>query len=278
MYRPAGILLALATVANAAPRAPAPACPPADITNAAPAILGGKLGFCLAPEDPCWAVDPATDSWVPVTRDPAPSVEVTAKGVRACAAGGKDCVEIPTAAYADGGTSGAVNSDRTLVAIASASAVDVYDLAKKKRLTTIKGWKSSMGPAAGMQGVQFLGDTLAVWQSETPVSSSARLFAPRTGKRIGSVGKPGTEVDGPAVLVDGTRWAFGGFQPKVYIVDAKSGALKKTITVGGPDDAGTHLLAGKLPDGRIAVFSEKSVLLDPVTGKSTPFVAPRCPK
>jgi hypothetical protein len=265
------LVVALATaVASAAP------CPPSDLFGQSLGqVIDGKLAFCDVPATSCWVLDGAAWTARPHVADQ--TVTVTATGVTSCAAGGKDCITLPTTAFADGGT-GTANEDRSLVAAWYGTKFLVFDTAGKKLLYSVGGWKSGMGSAkeAQFQGAQFAGKALVVWESESPVSSSGWLVNARTGKRIGAAVKANLETEPWAVQVDKTHWAIPGFSPKLYLVDATTGKATKTLAL--PGSPGSHALVGKLADGRLVVTFEGVTLVDPATGKATAVPAPTCAK
>ena len=267
--------LSLLTVALGAAVASAAPCPPPDLYGQSLGqVIGGKLAFCDPVAKSCWVLD---GGWAaqPMVADAA--VTVTATGITSCAAGGKDCLTLPTTAFADGGT-GVANDDRSLVAAWSGTKFLVFDAVAKKLLYTVSGWKSGMGSAkeAQFQGAQFAGKALVVWESESPVSSSGWLVNARTGKRIGAAVKANLETEPWAVQVDKTHWAIPGFSPKLYLVDATTGKATKTLAL--PGSPGSHALVGKLADGRLVVTFEGVTLVDPATGKATAVPAPTCAK
>lgn len=266
-------VIVLGLAARAAVAAP---CPPADLfSQSLGQVIGGKLAFCDPQAKSCWLLDGERWSAQPMVADPA--VTVTATGITSCAAGGKDCITLPTTAFPDGGT-GTANEDRSLVAAWYGTHFLVFDTAAKKLLYTVGGWKSGMGSAkeAQFQGGQFAGKALAVWESESPVSSSGWLVNARTGKRIGAIGKANLETEPAAVQIDKTHWAIAGFAPKLYLVDTSTGKATRTLAL--PGNPGSHALVGKLADGRLVVTFEGVTLVDPATGKATAVPAPTCPK
>lgn len=266
-----GALCGLATGAHAAP------CPPDDVFNQLPHVTGNTLAFCDGSTRSCWALDVPKGTWSTQPMATEATVSITPTEITACAADGKTCKKLATAAYADGGT-GVASDDLALLAVYRGPTVDIYDLDSSKRLTTIKGWKSPMGPAkdAVFQGAKFVGKTLVVWESWTPVSSAARLYEPRKARRIADLVKAGTEVEPWAVALDDKVWLFAGFDPKLYLVDVTTGKLKKTIKLAGGQNG--KVIAGKLSDGRVAIVSDGVILVDPVAGTSSPVAAPHCTK
>ena len=203
MFVIARVLRAIAVVASLASVARAAPCPPDDVFNRIAQVTGNTLAFCDGSTRSCWALDVPKGTWSTQPMATEAAVTITPTEVTACAADGKTCKKLATTAYAEGG-SGAASDDLALLAVYRGPTVDIYDLASSKRLTTIKGWKSPMGPAkdAVFQGAKFVGKTLAVWESWTPVSSAARLYEPRKGKRLADLVKAGTEIEPWAVALD----------------------------------------------------------------------------
>lgn len=268
-------ILATSTIATIATAAP---CPPKSVfDNYARATTDGKLAFCVD-DTTCWVLDVATSTWAQSKPEGAAKATVDATQIQACAADGKTCDTLATKlAIMDDGGQAIANADRSLVAVWAGPKLDVWDMKAKKVLAHIKGWKSPMGPGGNaFQQAQFVGTSLIVWESWTPVSSAARIFDARTGKFLANVVKAGMEVSEGAIPV-GKNLAFLGFNSKLYLVDPKTGIANKSFVVN--KDPGNTPLAGKIADGRIAiVFESAPVLVEPTTGAITKLAVPACAK
>ena len=267
----------LVTTADAAPRAPTPSpCPPADLfSTRLPAVEAGALMFCDPVARDCWRLDATASTWSKAPLAAGREVTVSATGIEACAAAHADCVQLPTTAF-EGGQ--AIESDdRALIAAWRGPVAEIYDARTRKRLTTIKGWKSPMGSAAEAQisQVRFVGTRVVVWESYTPVSSTARLFDARTGKARGMMVSKDTELEPWIAQLAGDVWAVPGFDGRLYLVDTRTGKAKQKLTVRSTP--GGSVLAGKLADGRLAIVADGLVFVDPATGKVSPELAqPTC--
>jgi outer membrane protein assembly factor BamB len=269
------LVLSLLGLLTAATAGAAP-CPPEDLFNTRAAqVTAGKLMFCEPTAHDCWTYDADHASWALGPFAPTPTVTVSETGIEACSADHASCTQIPTTAFANG--QAAVSDDGGLIAAWNGAKLEVYDTHTRKRVTSIKAWKSPMGSAKDSQigGARFVGDALAVFENWSPVTSAARLYDPRKGKRLGDVVKAGAEIEPWAVLVDGTTWAFAGFDGKLYLVDVRTGKAKRHIQISAT--AGGKVLPGKLADGRLVVVGDGVTLVDLATGKVGPtWPTPAC--
>ena len=238
--------------------APAPvACLKRDAIIELVRVVGDVVVACYQDAGGCWSLDPATGAGQPHGGLPEiishePEVTVDAAGIKVCAAGATDCKAIATKDFPDGGLAVA-KSDRSLVAVATTKAVTVYDVAKGTKLARIPGWKTPMTDGSTVfqfPRMQFLGDNLAVWESYSPVSSAAKLFAPRTGKLVADLAGPNIEIsDGDPAQLDGASWAFVGFEYNhVYVQDVATGKVVATYDLGKVDTGQPNAWIGRIGD------------------------------
>ncbi len=248
-------------------------------------IAGDGVSVCYA-SDPrtCWQIDAAKGEFT--SKDPAAwkapdkidTITVDATGIKHCKPDGSDCKTIATKDYKDGGTAIA-NADRTLVAAwaqGGAPMLRVYETRRGRVVYTVAAWSgpSSDSPSA-IQRARFTGDTLVVWNAYTPVSSGARMFVAKSGKKLGDVGGKNLTIhEGEAVQLDGTKWLFAGFdEQKLFVHDVATGKLDRTIEIA--DEA--PQLIGKLPDGRVIANGGRDVrVIDLTSGKLGTWSPPAC--
>jgi hypothetical protein len=137
-----------------------------------------------------------------------------------------------------------------------------YDTKRKTVATTIKPWATPMtgGKSPSMfQQARFVGESLLVEVSYTPKSDAARLYNPRTGKLLASIGGDKQDIDSGAVvaLAKKSTWAFGSFGgAKVFVYDVASGASHPTIAIANPKSTATRshfAVFQKTDDGQVLV-------------------------
>ena len=298
-----------------ATQAPAPAPAPGPAAAATPAAA---LPTCIEPKarlgwaavrdktidtcwDPpgCWAFDVAQQRWAPEpTRDQptsgptAPYAKVTsATEVSLCTAAGacKPVALVPPGApdYSAGDGGAAVSADGSLLAVVvGGKSARVFD-AKGAKLRDIPSWPTaqSNGKApATLQSLAFVGDSLALYVSATPISDDVRLFVPRTGKLLGQVTTAGNGFLEAAPFDLGNHqygWLELGTR-LVHVVDATTGKGVRDVRFGsdGGDDDNAPALAwvDQLPDKTLVALDHTTlVTIAAATGAMARFPAPACP-
>lgn len=262
------------------------ACLKPDAILAEARVVGDVVVACYQDGVGCWALDPATGAATPHGALPTivsqePEVTVDAAGIKVCATGATDCKTIATKEFPDGVSAVAVKADRSLVAVATTKAVTVYDVAKGSKLARIPGWKTPMTDGSSIYQLgpmRFLGDNLAVWESYSPISLVAKLFAPRTGKRVADIARANVEIsDGEPVHVDGEQWAFVGFAyNQVYVQDVATGKVATTYDLGKVETGTPNAWLGRIGDHFI-VAADKVRALDTRSKLAKDLEPPRCP-
>jgi hypothetical protein len=276
--------LSLALVALAAGPAAAkvvkaqPRCVALNATLTSSGLDAAGLTLCFE-AGTCLRLDLATRAWsatdaAPPTASapPTPTSKTTfSTTLHVCDLAGKDCHDVPAPSVAGLGDDDVVASaDGSLVAVispprptklgGSERPIFLYDAPTGRLITTIHPWKTGMGDPFFFRGARFLGETLFVAIAQSPVSSSGRLYAGRTGKRLADVGGKDRDLDDlPATDLDlgGGRWAFPTFDSNELVVhDVKTGRRLPSIALGGARDKpigpGLPLLQ-KTADGRALI-------------------------
>lgn len=267
--------LSFAIVASLSVPAVAAPCPPKTVFGGTSMVTAdGKLAFCE--DEACWTHDIATGDWTQTKRSPRVTVTVDAGTITVCDASGQACDTLTTTLRTDQPNTGATNADRSQVAVWSSNELEIWDVKTKKRTARIPGWKGPMKEATTISSAQFIGTSLVVWQTYTPVSSSARVFNAKNGRLVGNLVKAGAQVSESVVTV-GRMWAVLGFEGKLHLLKPTGAPAKKAILVS--KTGGNSPLLGVVADGRIAVvLDDGPTLVDVANGKATVLTVPTCAK
>jgi len=261
-------------------------CVPADATVDSSEIRRDHAIVCY---DRCWKLDYATGTWTPVAApaahhdlpEPASKVAFATK-VHVCA---PDCRDVLLPGISPLNDTDVVESaDRSLIAVrgpssGNADPIFVFNAIAGTLLTTIQPWKTEMGDPATFQRVKFVGKTVFVAISSTPVTTQGRLYNPLTGRQLGEVGGHGAELDDSvAIDLGGNRWVFAAFDNhELFIYDVANGKRVASIR-SGPKDGGYSALelAGKRLVGVRDSARAGVMLYDVDAHKATQHVVPRC--
>ena len=219
------------------------ACVPSGTNLDSARVSAGAVELCggQAPKRACWRVELATGAWSALPADASLATahsEPRAESVHLCTPDGGKCLDAKPPKYDhDAVIAVAASADLSSVVLLQSGGmptISILDVATWKPRATITPWKTAMtsdGMPAMFQNAHFVGSALEVLISASPVSESAKLFDVKSGKKIGSIGKLGTELDDIApVQLDGNRWAFVTFEvTAVIVVDVTSGIILRTI-------------------------------------------------
>jgi hypothetical protein len=186
------------------------------------------------------------------------------------------------------------SDDLATIAIPDGDVLRIYDVARARLRTTIKGW-----PDSPMPDNRFLyaptfasRDRMIVWYSWTPVSEQGRIVD-MSGKQLAIVGGKHFAVLGPDLdswLVQGTEWAIKGEGNTLVTVDVRDPRVTSTYDLSDllaqprpPKDSDTGILDVLAVAGTakrlIIVTGENPVtigVLDRATGKLAKIEPPRC--
>lgn len=261
-------------------------CVAGDPSVARARITGDAVVVCY---DRCWRLDYATRQWT-VTDEPGPDPDppagpkiTLATKLHVCTPGCRDVTLAGVAAISERDV--AESADRRLLAIRGpatdhAQPIHVYDAVAATHLTTIQPWKTEMGDPAFFQRVAFVGGALLAAISASPVSSAGRLYDPRTGRQLATIGGPRAMIDDSVALdLGGDRWAFAAFDAgELYVHDVATGRRLPSIR-SGPGDGGYAALqvAGKRLVGVRDTARHGVMLYDLDRRKASHHTVPVCP-
>ncbi len=274
-------------------------------------IAGDEVKLCwnARPARTCWRIDVAKNVFVaqPVTSDAPgndtprfvqrPHAKATPRAdgmISLCAPGGSPCRSFANPSPTRQPEWVGVSDDLATIAIPDGDVLRIYDVARARIRTTIKGW-----PDSPMPDNRFLyspifasPDRLIVWYSWTPVSEQGRIFD-MSGKQLAIVGGRGFDALGPDLnswLVQGTEWAIKGEGNTLVTVDVHDPKVTSTYDLSDllaqprpPEDSDTGILDVLAVAGTakrlIIVTGENPVtigVLDRATGKLVKIEPPRC--
>lgn len=275
-------------------------------------ITGDEVTLCwnARPARTCWRIDVANQVFVPqpVTSDaPAndtsefvqrPHAKATPRAdgaISLCAPGGSPCRSFANPDPTQQPEWVGVSDDLATVAIPDGAVLRIYDVARARIRTTIKGW-----PDSPMSDNRFLyspifasPDRMIVWYSWTPVSEQGRIFN-MSGKQLAIVGGKDFEVLGPDLEswpVQGTEWAIKGEGNTLVTLDVRHPRVTSTYDLSDllaqprpPKDSDFGVLDVLAIAGTakrlIIVTGENPVtigILDRATRKLVKIEPPRCP-
>ena len=280
--------------APSTPVAPA-ACVAADGSLDWAAVRGTAIDACRKPNDenapascrsfhvaaPPWAPDSRPDQ--PTPPPTAPHAEATsATEVSVCTPAGA-CTPVELRASAPDPGPVAVTADGSLIAVVSGGKLArVYDNTGAK-LRDVPSWVTGMSDGkhpATLQSVRFVGDSLALYVSTSPVSDDVRLFVPRTGKLLGEVKSGNGFIEDAPFDLGNHQYGFLELgKPIVHVVDATTATPIRDLQFGSGsgDDAPALAWVDALPDkNHVALDGTTAVVIQVATGAMTRVPAPAC--
>jgi hypothetical protein len=292
------------------PPPPLPTCVDAQTSTAEVALTADGFAFCAVDAATttanasglrnCWAISIATGKWTALATMPLadtapandrPTARLENGNALVCDPTGLACqtVTVPgLTSYTGGNVGVAASNNRELVVVYRFEDARVFEVKTGKLLTTIKSWHNDPANPSGIMHAYFVGgslpgthDVVELYASDSPVSSSARLYDPRTGKQIGSgIGVPDKKLGYPEIaeiapIVFGdNQWLFASFPlTQLYVHDIRTGKYIKTIKLYAGDDlkavGNAPVTAAMLARSR----DGKSILAVPNAPYSAPPVA-----
>jgi hypothetical protein len=201
-------------------------------------------------EHTCWSFDLASNAWRFSDRRAPPNKPVVPE------------------------TTHVVRSDGAYAADWDVDTVHLTDRAGKL-VHTFKSWRS-VEDLGGVQRVQFLDDTLAIFVSHGAETEEAHLYEPQTGKLLRAVAPP-NGIYAPTPLGNHLFAFFEVPAIQMLVVDVSTGKLVRQVKIQ-PDQEHSWVpqLVVPLPDRSIAIVVDNLVVRVDPSGAVTRFAAPAC--